>query len=83
MLFISHDLAVVAQVADRVAVMRHGEIVEQGSVTQVLTRPQHDVHTEPSGFGADDAYGAGHAPCYDGAVRRLMLLRLAGCLSSE
>jgi peptide/nickel transport system ATP-binding protein len=41
MLFISHDLAVVAQVADRVAVMRHGEIVELGSVTQVLTQPQH------------------------------------------
>lgn len=41
MLFISHDLAVVAQIADRVAVMRHGVIIEQGDVQQVLTRPRH------------------------------------------
>ncbi len=42
MLFISHDLAVVAQVADRLAVMRRGEIVEQGEARQVLTRPRHE-----------------------------------------
>jgi peptide/nickel transport system ATP-binding protein len=41
MLFISHDLAVVAEVADRVAVMRHGEIVELGSARQVMTQPEH------------------------------------------
>jgi ABC-type glutathione transport system ATPase component len=41
MLFTSHDLAVVGQVADRVAVMRHGEVLESGSARQVLITPRH------------------------------------------
>ncbi|WP_434994255.1 dipeptide ABC transporter ATP-binding protein [Arthrobacter sp. Ld5] len=41
MLVVSHDLGVVADLADRVAVMRDGEIVEQGSVQAVLQDPRH------------------------------------------
>jgi peptide/nickel transport system ATP-binding protein len=41
MLFTSHDLAVVGQMAGRVAVMRHGQILESGPSRQVLTQPQH------------------------------------------
>jgi peptide/nickel transport system ATP-binding protein len=41
MLFISHDLAVVGQMAGRVAVMRAGVVVETGPATQLLTAPQH------------------------------------------
>jgi peptide/nickel transport system ATP-binding protein len=41
MLFISHDLAVVGQVAGRVAVMRGGEVVETGDCRRVLMAPQH------------------------------------------
>jgi len=40
-IFISHDLGVVAQIAQRVIVMRKGEIVEQGEVQQLFNHPQH------------------------------------------
>jgi peptide/nickel transport system ATP-binding protein len=41
MLFITHDLGVVAQIADRVAVMYAGRIIEIGPVEEVLRRPRH------------------------------------------
>jgi len=55
MLFISHDLAVVSQVADRVAIMYMGRVVEEGKTHDVFSSPQHpytrallNAHLEPS-----------------------------------
>jgi peptide/nickel transport system ATP-binding protein len=41
-LFITHDFGVVAEIADRVAVMQHGHLVEEGRAERVLNDPQHD-----------------------------------------
>ncbi|MCQ2320148.1 MAG: ABC transporter ATP-binding protein [Bacteroidales bacterium] len=41
MVFITHDLGVVAEIADDVIVMHNGEILERGDVKQILNHPQH------------------------------------------
>lgn len=41
-IFISHDLAVVAEIADRVLVMNQGQVVEAGACAEVLQRPQQE-----------------------------------------
>jgi peptide/nickel transport system ATP-binding protein len=40
--FVSHNLAAVSAIADRIVVMHQGRIVEQGSVADIFDRPQHD-----------------------------------------
>ena len=41
-IYISHDLAVVAQMADRIMVLRHGDLVEEGTADRIVNRPQQD-----------------------------------------
>ncbi len=41
-LYISHDLAVVAQIADRIMVLRHGKMVEEGPAARILQQPSMD-----------------------------------------
>ncbi|MFO0388100.1 MAG: ABC transporter ATP-binding protein [Alphaproteobacteria bacterium] len=53
-LFITHDLTVVKKLADRVAIMKQGEIVEQGKVSEIFAAPKHPytqklLSSEPKG----------------------------------
>ena len=66
-IYITHDLAVVAQVAHRVAVLRYGEVVEEAPIAQIMERPAHPytkslwaVHEMPVGQG--DQHGDKGAP---------------------
>jgi peptide/nickel transport system ATP-binding protein len=61
-LYITHDLAVVAQIADRIMVLRYGKKVEEGDTGQILHRPRMDytralvsIREGKSGAGADEA----------------------------
>ncbi|MGE3150183.1 MAG: ABC transporter ATP-binding protein [Pseudorhodoplanes sp.] len=41
-IYISHDLAIVAQMADRIVVLRHGRVVEEASTQEMMTNPRED-----------------------------------------
>ena len=52
LMWITHDLSVIAGLADRVCVMYAGRIVEQGSAEAVFGSPRHPVHARAPRFGA-------------------------------
>jgi peptide/nickel transport system permease protein len=67
LIFITHNLAVVAEIADRVCVMYAGEIVEEGPVAEVFARPRHPytaalIASAPNGVNAELAAIPGVVP---------------------
>ncbi|RYD83939.1 MAG: ABC transporter ATP-binding protein, partial [Verrucomicrobiaceae bacterium] len=71
---VTHDMGVIAEITDRVAVMRHGQIVEQGATSDILERPRENytrcllaavpvlrIHRH-AGFGSWQSERAGRAP---------------------
>ncbi|QDL92444.1 ABC transporter ATP-binding protein [Paroceanicella profunda] len=88
MLFITHDLAIVRRIADRVCVMKDGEIVETGPVERIFSRPEHPytrmlLAAEPSGGpdpvapGAREILRAEHLKVWF-PIRRGLLNRVVG-----
>jgi peptide/nickel transport system ATP-binding protein len=61
-LFITHDLALIRTIADRVAVMNQGRIVEQGSVDAILTAPSADYTRDLLANTPSIEIALGHAP---------------------
>ena len=42
LMLITHDFGVIAEMADRVAIMRAGQLVEEGPIRQILREPSHE-----------------------------------------
>jgi microcin C transport system ATP-binding protein len=92
LLLITHDLGIVRQHADRVAVMKAGQIVETGTVAEIFARPQHPytrmlLASEPKGGPAPVPAGA--KPIIKGenitvhfAIRRGVMRRSVGAVAA-
>ncbi len=82
LLLLSHDLAVVARLADRIAVMLDGRIVESGPARQVLTAPAHPYtampHDAAPSLGPDGGRPRAHGRRYRDHHRRHRTLHRPG-----
>ncbi|MFH1135599.1 MAG: ABC transporter ATP-binding protein [Pseudomonadota bacterium] len=86
-IYVTHDLAVVAQIADRIIVLLNGEIQEQGLVDDIINRPQHEytcmllAACDPDSAlaGANEQLMAARA----GACSRLSAARAHAAASNE
>ena len=73
LLFITHNLALVRTIADRVAVMTEGRIVEHGPTAQVLERPSRRLHAQAARRHARASRSIGRTG--DGGLSRLAVAR--------
>jgi peptide/nickel transport system ATP-binding protein len=70
--YVSHDLAVVAQIADRIVVLRAGEVQESGTTKQILEAPCHPYTRELLAAFAPKSHA--HLPQSDDTTRQPLLL---------
>ncbi|MFE0758705.1 ABC transporter ATP-binding protein [Inquilinus sp. NPDC058860] len=77
-IYVSHDLAVVAQIADRIAVLRHGRLQETGPTERVVTAPQDGYTRQLIAAATPAKRTIGEAPAPAGAAP---LLRVEGLLA--
>ena len=89
-IYVTHDLAVVAQIADHIVVLYHGEIMEQGSVDQIINHPTHAytkrlmeaVRPKPEAGMGEDASGD-HDRAIDNIEVRNMTAGYGGIVNGE
>ena len=69
-LFVTHDLSLVAELCDRVVVMYAGQIMEQGDVAEVFKRPQHPYTMALLERCPPGRTGVSRSPPFPGGSRR-------------